>query len=256
MKEGGVPGEISHSPVGVAGYRGAPRKECEHLLRRLCDWIESFKPEGELQVGMTIIKAVLAHLYLAWIHPFIDGNGRTARLLEFRLLFNGGVPAPAAHLLSNHYNKTRAEYYRQLDLSSKSPDGVMSFLFYAVQGFRDGLREQIKYVVDQQVEVLWRDYVRGQFHEKTEQDRRRRQLALDLSKASAATPRADIQQLFSGPLHALYARKTARTLDRDLSELVKAGVLRRTAEGYAANKDRILAFRAPRKSEAGTTKAE
>ncbi len=38
---------------------------------------------------------------MAWIHPFGDGNGRTARLLEFLILARCGmVPLPAAHLLS------------------------------------------------------------------------------------------------------------------------------------------------------------
>lgn len=54
-----------------------------------------------------IFKAVVAHLYLAWIHPVGDGNGRTARLVEFQILLSSGVPSPAAHLLSNHYNQTR-----------------------------------------------------------------------------------------------------------------------------------------------------
>ena len=45
-----------------------------------------------------ILKATLAHLYIAWIHPFGDGNGRTARLVEFMLLSRAGVPSPSAHL--------------------------------------------------------------------------------------------------------------------------------------------------------------
>lgn len=68
---------------------------------------------------MAILKAIAAHLYLAWIHPF-DGNGRTARLMELRLLLAAGVTTPATHLLSNHYNLTRGEYYRQLDAASRT----------------------------------------------------------------------------------------------------------------------------------------
>ncbi|MBW2661693.1 MAG: Fic family protein, partial [Deltaproteobacteria bacterium] len=37
------------------------------------------------------------------MHPFGDGNGRTARLLEFEALLSSGVPAPSSQLLSNHY---------------------------------------------------------------------------------------------------------------------------------------------------------
>ena len=74
----------------------------------MCDWLNSNEWErvfGRNNVILTgIIKAIVAHLYIAWIHPFGDGNGRTARLLELQILLNSNIPTPAAHLLSNHYN--------------------------------------------------------------------------------------------------------------------------------------------------------
>jgi Fic family protein len=69
-------------------------------------------------ISKSVLLAVWAHLYIAWIHPFGDGNGRTARLVGFTLLLEGGVPAPAAHLLSNHNNRTRSSYYMELDKAS------------------------------------------------------------------------------------------------------------------------------------------
>lgn len=47
------------------------------------------------------------------------------------------------HLLSNFYNQTRAEYYRQLAAASRSAEGPMAFVAYAVRGLRDALYEQI-----------------------------------------------------------------------------------------------------------------
>ena len=87
LDEGVVPGEIPTGAVGVGRYRGAPRADCAFLLDRLCQWLEE---EPELTVfgraednrGATaILQAVMAHLYIAWIHPFGDGTGRTARHL-------------------------------------------------------------------------------------------------------------------------------------------------------------------------------
>jgi Fic family protein len=111
-------------------YRGAPAEDCEHLLERLCEWLngQDFTPREGMDAIYAILKAVVAHLYLAWTHPFGDGNGRTARLIEFHILLSAGVPSPAAHLFSNHYNLTRAEYYRQLDRASKSGDDLIPFL--------------------------------------------------------------------------------------------------------------------------------
>jgi Fic family protein len=201
---------------------------------------------GELRIGVSVLKAVLAHLYIAWIHPFGDGNGRTARLLEFRILLSNGVPAPAAHLLSNHYNKTREEYYRQLDAASKSGGNIIPFVLYAVQGFRDGLREQIQYIQNQQFDIIWRNYVHELFRDKTSPaDQRRRRLILDLSKKNEPVPRHLLTTISPKVAHA-YAQKTDRTLTRDLRELRKLGLIVRKIKGYVAKTEIIRAFLAPR----------
>ena len=106
-----VPGEVRSYPVVVSAYRGAPDEDCEYLLERLAAWLESdtFQSDDpEIGFALTVARAVYAHLYISWIHPFGDGNGRTARLLEFLILARSGVvPLLAANLLSNHYNLTR-----------------------------------------------------------------------------------------------------------------------------------------------------
>ena len=113
-----VPGTVRHYSVGVADYQGAPAEDCTYLLERLADWLEGdtfTSDDPEIDFALTVASAIYAHLYFAWIHPFGDGNGRTARLLEFVILARSGmVPLPAAHLLSNHYNLTRDQYYREL----------------------------------------------------------------------------------------------------------------------------------------------
>ncbi|MBV9999500.1 MAG: Fic family protein [Verrucomicrobia bacterium] len=112
-------------------YRGAPPDDCPLLVDRLCEWFSSsdFSPLKGLETVYAIVKTVVAHLYLAWIHPFDDGNGRTSRLVEFYLLLHAGIPSPAAHLLSNHYNQTRTEYYRQLRNASASGGNISCHSF-------------------------------------------------------------------------------------------------------------------------------
>jgi Fic family protein len=244
VAEGVVPGEIRKHEVGVARYRGAPAEDCEHLLGKLCDWLrsETFAPPRSMSVLHAILKAVLAHLHLVWIHPFGDGNGRTARLVEFQILITSGVPAPAAHLLSNHYSQTRAEYYRQLDASTRAGADVMLFLQYAVQGFVDGLRSQLATIRDFQWDVAWRNYVHEAFRDKTgEADVRRRHLVLDLSASSEPVPLAALREL-TPRLAAAYAGKTPRTLSRDVNTLVEMGLVERTNGGVRARREVILAF--------------
>ena len=185
-----APGELRKYSVVVGNmYRGAPSEDCPRLVERLCEWLNGpdFRPPENSPEGMdtvyAILRAVVAHLYLAWIHPFGDGNGRTARLLELHILLSAGVPSPAAHLLSNHYNQTRAEYYRQLDQASKSGGEIAPFIEYAVRGFVDGLREQLETIRTQQWDVFWRDFVYEKFRsQNSKAATRQRYLALDLAR--------------------------------------------------------------------------
>jgi Fic family protein len=251
------PGEIRRRSVVVGGYRGAPPEDCEHLLQRMCEWLNSDAFEGpderpELAAPLAIVKAVLAHLYLTWIHPFGDGNGRTARLLEHHVLLASGFPKPVTQLLSNHYNHTRNEYYRQLDRSSREgPDG---FLLYAVQGLVEELRAQLDRIWSMQYLDRWEQYVHQRFGEtSTESKRRQLRLVKDLSRASITTvpdhplprlvpiARAKLRRL-SPDLAEAYARKTERTLSRDLNALVRHGLISRTPDGWVPNSDSVLAF--------------
>ena len=239
-----VPGAIRTHSVDVLRYRGAPAEDCEHLLQRLCEWLngEDFNADQSDAIVYAILKAVLAHLYLAWIHPFGDGNGRTARLVEFQILLTAGVPSPATHLLSNHYNQTRQEYYRQLDFASKSGGDIIPFIDYAVQGFVDGLRGQLDLVREQQWDVAWRNYVHEMFRDKMKAaDIRQRHLALDLGMISIPVPLAKITET-TPRIAKAYATKSPKTLQRDLAELEKLNLITRTPEGIRANREIILAF--------------
>lgn len=248
LEEGVLPGEIRQHEVGVARYQAPPAKECRHLVEKLSDWLDSqaFTPRSGMAVVYAILKAVLAHLYLAWIHPFGDGNGRTARLVEFQLLMASGVPAPAAHLLSHHYNQTRTEYYRQLDQASRSGGDVLPFLTYAVQGFVDGLRSQVEVIREQQWDVAWRNYVHEAFSDKkSPSDVRKRHLVLDLSRVTEPVPFSKLSEV-SPRLAAAYARKTAKTLSRDINTLDEMGLLVKDKGGYRARREVILAFLSPK----------
>ena len=215
-------------------------------MERLCQWLnEDLSPDG-VEVDKilihAIIRAVLAHVYLAWIHPFGDGNGRTARLVEFFLLVSSGVPSPAAQLLSNHYNQTRTEYYRQLDYASKSGGDLIPFLKYAVQGFVDGLRSQLEFIKFQQWDITWENFVHEQFKVKTSAaDTRRRHLVLDISTHDQLATAKEIR-LVTGRTAEAYAGLTFRTLLRDLGLLVREGLLTHEQGKYRARKERILSF--------------
>jgi len=255
LEDGVFPGEIPTRPVGVPGYRGAPREDCALLLDRLSGWLEGdawpVRPDRqEDRTASAILRAVFVHLYVAWIHPFGDGNGRTARLAEFMILAREGVPSPCAHLLSNHYNLTRAEYYRQLDRSSRANSGrgdPLGFLLYSLQGFVDGLREQSRFIGRIQLKLAWEHFVYGEFRRipSSSAMRRRREVTLALGRAGEPVRKRGIPDLSPG-LARQYAEKTGKTLTRDMNWLVQRKFLERGEDGYRAKVESMRAFRPPR----------
>lgn len=239
-----VPGEFRKCSVTVGNYRGAPAEDCAFLLKKMCQWIagDEFTSAPGQEIAYGLLKAIIAHLYIAWIHPFGDGNGRTARLVEVKLLLEAGVPSAAAHLLSNHYNETRQEYYRQLDAASKSGGNIIPFVDYAIRGFVDQIRRQIEIVRDQQWDVAWRNFVYGLFRElRSRAGHRRRRLILAISQQPNVVPVSGIRHL-SSDLAEEYAGKTPKTVTRDLNELERMGLIEFTLGGVRARKEIMLRF--------------
>ena len=245
LDDGIIPGEIRTWNIVVGRYKGAPPQDCAYLLNELCQWLNGdlfASAETELKVIYAIIKALLAHLYIAWIHPFGDGNGRTARLVEFQVLLNSGIPGPAAHLLSNHYNQTRSEYYRQLDRASGSGGDVIPFLLYSVRGFLDGLHKQLDVIREQQWDVTWRNFVHETFKDKNSAvDVRRRHLVLDLSRIKEPVPISKIGEI-SVRVGVAYDGKAQKTISRDIEYLRNLKLLIKEHGKIRANKSAILSF--------------
>ncbi len=237
------PGVYRCHRVGVGDYRAPAPEHIPELVELLCNWLN--KPEWNQTIGapfvVPILKAVLSHLYVAWIHPFGDGNGRTARLFEFDVLARAGVPLVCAHLLSDHYNRTRPAYYAALSKARQDPT---HFVRYAVVGYVEGLRDQLKTIRDQQINVAWINYVYRWFNKQPDSQttRRRREILVALSFESEAVDPHRIPSL-STELAALYARVTRRTLDRDLAFLNRNQLLGVDATGRVyANQALVLAF--------------
>ena len=243
-----VPGRIRDYSVGVPAYRGAPPEDCQYLVDRLAEWLESatFQSEdAEIRFALVIACAVYAHLYIAWLHPFGDGNGRTARLIEFLILARCGmIPLPVAHLLSNHYNRTRDQYYRQLAAASRT-QGTDEFLGYAIQGLVDGIREQIEQVLQQHLRVTWLNFVHETMRQFPSSPARDRQRSLVLAMPSdEEIPKRSLPEL-SPKLAGLYATKGPRTLSRDLNRLLSVDLVAKGPKGWRSNDRIIRAFLPP-----------
>jgi len=118
-------GQYRQLPVRIAGSTHQPPEawELTHLMNEWSDWLN-----GSAQQEDPIIRAALAHHRLTAIHPFIDGNGRTARLVMNLLLMRDGYP-PTIILRIN-----RRQYYRVLATADRgNPTPFVNFVGRAVE---------------------------------------------------------------------------------------------------------------------------
>lgn len=249
-------GELRRHSVTVGRYLGPPAEDCGELVDKFCDWLneDASIPEGLERYELTwqIVRAIVAHIYFAWIHPYCDGNGRMARLIEFRLAFAAGVPDFAAHLFSNVYNRRRSKYVALLqDSHGDCSDGayssvadIQSFVEWALECYRHDLHEQSLYIYSSQVIVIWHDYIFSRFPEKlSNAQRRRRRLALDLTHPENQDPVRirDVRNL-SPAVAVAYADASDQTIRNDFNVLIGMSLVQKVEGGYKPNTEILTGF--------------
>ena len=234
------PGRVRTENVTVGRYRCPEGRDAGFLLQRLCDALNNLSASDMDEIEFAILKAVFAHIYFVWIHPFGDGNGRTGRLLELAILLEAGLPQPTCHLLSNHYNVTRTQYYRELERASRTQEGMYGFVTYALHGLRDGLDEQMDMIRRHLWKVAWIHFVHEQFRSlRNDVDVRRRTLALALASLTGTVTFDDLPNLTPEVARA-YADRSRRTLIRDVQVLQDRDLLVREGTSFRINREHIL----------------
>lgn len=233
-------GEYREISVGVGGYLGAPAEDLDFLMDKFCIWInalradatrENEKGKTDLAFIHTFFAAAFAHLYFAWIHPFGDGNGRTARLIECAILAHSGfVPWISTNVLSDFYNKTRTRYYQRLDAASKRLE-VHQFIQYSAEGFRDQLRDQVAVVQKYQRDVAWENYVHEVFQDEPSSPatKRRRKLILAMPENEQISTKD--MRVLNPALAEMYIGASEKLMRRDIGKLVELGLATSIGKG-------------------------
>lgn len=245
-----VPGELRQSNVRAGHYRAPDWDEVPALLDEFVKWLaelrQSVAPDArrEEKFVNAVLCAVLSHLYIAWIHPFGNGNGRLARLIEVQILSESGViPLVATNVLSDYYNKTREAYYLALDAAQRD---VMEFIRYSVRGFLDELREQVLILRKESLMIHWESYVHGIFGDLPSTDAKRRQRELALAMPYGVPLKPEQATELTTRLAKLYGAAGDRTPARDLNDLAKLKLVRKVGTRYYEScRDDMEAFIPP-----------
>lgn len=102
---------IRDGATGAIVYLPPEAKDVSGLMKSLIDWVNI---QAE-KVPAPIVAAIF-HYQFATIHPYYDGNGRTARLLTNLILYLSGYGLKGIYSLEEYYAKNLSSYYQALDV--------------------------------------------------------------------------------------------------------------------------------------------
>lgn len=117
-------------------YTGPDAGNVPELMNNLVRWIQ----ESTSHDIHPIVVAGIVHQEIAAIHPFVDGNGRTARALATLILYQRGYDFRRLFALEDYYNRDRAQYYKAINIGKNYEKRSVDFtpwLEYFVKGFKE-----------------------------------------------------------------------------------------------------------------------
>jgi Fic family protein len=158
------PGELrgrDHNVTfGIPPHRGVEGGPfCEEALAGL---LQSAK--SEFQGHDPLVQAMALHYHLAAMHPFLDGNGRTARAMEALLLRRAGLTDRAFVAMSNYYYDEKDAYLRTLSEVGQRGHDLTTFLVFALRGVRIQCERLTAEIRKQMQRALFRDTMYSLFN--------------------------------------------------------------------------------------------
>lgn len=111
-------------------------EELPDRLEELCRFANSETPKVFIH---PVVRAITLHFWLAYDHPFCDGNGRTARALFYWAMLNQGYWLFEFISISSLINRARAQYERSFLLSESDDNDLTYFLLAQVRGIHEAI---------------------------------------------------------------------------------------------------------------------
>jgi Fic family protein len=200
-------------------HRPPPADQLPERMRRMCNFANQ-SDESEPFVH-PVIRAILLHFWLAYDHPFLDGNGRTARILFFWLMRTRGYWL-AEYLPISRFIRTAPAQYAKAFMEVETDHGDTTYFLVhqlqmierAIEDLHLFLQRKVAEVRDMEQLLQGTDYLNG------------RQLALLME----AVHHPDLIHSFES--HARSHRVSHETARTDIRELVARNLLVRRRKGH------------------------
>jgi len=116
-------------------YTPPPPHDVPILMAEMLDWL---KQSGEVH---PVLVSGIAQFQLVHVHPFLDGNGRTSRLLSTLCLYRAGYDFKRLFTISEYYDRNRPAFYRAIQSVRERDMDLTGWLEYFVEGLTTQMRE-------------------------------------------------------------------------------------------------------------------
>jgi len=206
------------------------KTDVETAISKLIYWLN--KEESGLLTSNIIGKAIMAHYYLTEIHPFGDGNGRTARAVEALILYVNRINIYCFWSLANFWSANRNEYIVYLGNIRITCD-PWDFLMWGIEGYLKEIQRIKGLVLKKAKQLMLMDYVRWLLMTKKRQkgEKRINQRIEGILALLTKRDKMPLDKFFSLPeLTTLYHKRTPPTRYRDFEKMINIGLIRISKE--------------------------
>ena len=223
------PGEYRNSITTF----GIPRKpailktesEIKKAMLNFTNWLND-ESQGNF-LDNPLVKANLAHYYLTEIHPFFDGNGRTARALEAMILYkSGGFNSFCFWSLANYFSVNRDKYLYHLR-QVRNTLKIISFLTFAANGYLEELNRIKNRAVLKVKKLMYMDYIHFLLRAKKTQEIKINQRILFLLELLCEKGKIPISKFYNEPsVKGIYSKISNTTIFRDFKKMTSSSLIK------------------------------
>ena len=200
---------VKNSITGEITFRPPPPIEVPFLMREFIYWLN----REDKDVIHPVIKAAIAHHEMVRIHPFIDGNGRVARVMATLILFLGGYDIRRFFSLEEYYDRDAISYYHNLQKASTGD--LVSWLEFFTAGASIEFEKIKEKILKLSRDVKMKEKFGGQ------------QIYLTERQIKVIEYIQDIGYLQNQSFATVFSDISEDTVLRDVQDLIKKGLLKK-----------------------------
>ena len=195
----------------IVEYMPPETKYVPQLVTEFLDWLNS----DEIKNINPVILAGIVHYEIARIHPFIDGNGRTARLMASLVLYKSGFDHRRFFALDDYYDENRSAYYGALKTVQQNKGDITQWLEYFTEGVLFSINKVKDFIMKLGLSPKIEDVEKIELSEKQIK-------ILERIKEKSKVGNKDLRNMFGITRQAML-KEISKLIDAKLVELVGKG---------------------------------